>query len=343
MGRQVKHNSITSPELLAQVNKKNLELGEEFLDYLRSVQRSESTIEAYKSDLNIFWVYCLQHLDNKNFIDITKRDIVKFQNWCIYENENSSSRVRRLKACISSLSNYVENILDEEEEFKDFRSIVRKIENPPQERKLEKMVWSDEELEGLLDTLCSNGKYEQACFVALAMYGGRRKSELTRFRMTDFDEDKLVCDGALYKSDPIRTKGRANGKYIPCYTLAKRFKPYLDLWIKQRKELGINESEWLFPKFGNISEHIEPATINSWSNTCSNILGKPFYPHSLRHYYVSSMSRAGIPESVITQIVGWDSAEMFSVYNDNPADEQISRYFKNGDIAPPTQTDLSEL
>lgn len=342
MGRKVQHNNLTNPELIEQVNKNNLALGKDFLDYLKSVQRSESTIEAYRSDLNIFWVYCLQNLNNKDFVDITKRDIVKFQNWCIYENKNSSSRVRRLKACISSLSNYVENILDEEDEYKNFRSIVRKIENPPQERRLEKMVWTDEELEGLLNTLCETGRYKHACFVALAMYGGRRKSELTRFKVSDFAEDKLVCDGALYKSEPIRTKGRANGKYIPCYTLVKKFKPYFDLWMKEREKLGI-ESEWLFPDLNNPEEHVSAATITSWSNTCSSILGKPFYPHSLRHYYVSSLSRAGIPENVITQIVGWDSAEMCSIYNDNPTDDQISKYFKNGDIHTPEETSLSDL
>lgn len=342
VGRKVQYNNITSQDLLDRVNKNNIRLGEDFLEYLKSIQRSESTINAYRSDLNIFWVYCLQNLDNKNFIDITKRDIVKFQNWCIYDNKNSSSRVRRLKACISSLSNYVENILDEEEEFAGFRSIVRKIENPPQERRLEKSVWNDDELNYLLDELCSLEKYEQACFVALAMYGGRRKSELTRFKVSDFGEDKLVCDGALYKSDPIKTKGRASGKYIPCYTLAKKFKPYFDLWMGQRDLLGI-QSEWLFPKSTDFNEHIDPSTITSWSNTCSNILGKPFYPHSLRHYYVSSLSRAGIPENVITQIVGWDSAEMCSIYNDNPADDQIARYFKDGDLYAPTNTNISDL
>ena len=342
MGRSVKYNNLTSPELLEKVNENNMALGDEFLDYLRSVQRSETTIEAYRSDLNIFWVYVLQNLGNKDFVDISKRDIVKFQNWCIYENGHSAARVRRLKACIRSLSNYVENILDEDEEFKGFRSIVRKIENPPQETRLEKIVWTDDELQYLLDTLCEQKKFKQACFVALAMYGGRRKSELTRFRVSDFDDDKLVCDGALYKSAPIRTKGRANGKYIPCYTLVKKFKPYLDLWMKDREERGI-ESEWLFPKDGDTDNHIEPSTISSWSQTCSGILGKPFYPHSLRHYYVSSLSRAGIPENVITQIVGWDSAEMCSIYNDNPADDQISRYFKDGDICAPKDTSLSEL
>lgn len=55
MGRKVQHNNIVSDELLARVNPENIELGKDFLDYLRSIDRAGSTIEAYSYDLNIFW------------------------------------------------------------------------------------------------------------------------------------------------------------------------------------------------------------------------------------------------------------------------------------------------
>ena len=73
MGRKIQHNNIVTDELLAQCNKENIELGNDFLDYLRSVDRSPNTINAYRRDLYIFWVYLLQHCDNKFFIDLSKR------------------------------------------------------------------------------------------------------------------------------------------------------------------------------------------------------------------------------------------------------------------------------
>ena len=51
MGRKTKYSYITSPELLAEVNKKNTELLNDFLDYLRSVGRSHGTISQYKNDI----------------------------------------------------------------------------------------------------------------------------------------------------------------------------------------------------------------------------------------------------------------------------------------------------
>lgn len=336
-------NKLTSPELLAQVNPINTELKEDFLQYLKAVGRSAGTISQYGNDLDIFFCWVLQNAKNKEFTAVTKRDIIAFQGWLINDNENSPARVRRIKSAISSMSNFCENILaDEEEQYADFRSIVRKIENPALEPVREKTVWEDSELEELLDALTKNGDYEKACFLALAMYSGRRKAELCRFRVTDFGKDKLVCDGALYKSDPLRTKGRGGGKMIACYTLAKKFQPYLDRWLEKREEDGI-DSNWLFPSKLVPGEHIQISTVNSWADTLSRMSGKDFYWHSLRHAFTTSLAKAGIPDGVIQTIVNWESADMVRLYKDIDAEEEIGMYFKNGEIVVPEAKSFGDI
>ena len=312
----------------------------DFLDYLRSVQRSETTIAGYENDIQIAWVWCLQHNGNKFFVDWTKRNVIAYQNWMLNENGNSPARVRRLKAALSSLSNYIESVLDDE--YKDFRNIINKVENPVNRPVREKTVWDDDALEQLLTELVKKQEFEKACVLALGIYSGRRKAELCRFKVSDFDDANLVCDGALYKSAPIKTKGRGGGKYICCYTLAKKFKPYFDAWIAERQRIGI-ESEWLFPAAGNCAEQISIGTLNSFANTFSRMTGRDFYFHSLRHAFTTSLVRAGIPDSVITQIVGWESADMCKVYTDIDADEQIGMYFKNGDISVPTSRGIQDM
>lgn len=328
MPRKTKQVRITSPEKMEKINKSNMRLKNDFLLYLRSVQRSEGTISGYDSDLNIVMSYIYDELDNKDFQKLTKRDLIAFQNWLV-TNGMSSARIRRLKSAISSLSNYCELILaDDDPEFQGYRSIVRKIENPPLMPVREKTIWTDEELENLLAVLTEKREYEKACYVALAMYGGRRKAELCRFKVSDFDESRVVCDGALYKSAPILTKGN---KYLECYTLKKKFDPYLQNWMQYRTEHGI-DGVWLFPKHGCPEEHIELSTANSWALTFSRLTGRDWYAHSLRHYFVSALSRAGIPDGIVVQILGWSSSEMFKIYDDNPKDDRIAMYFSNGDI-----------
>lgn len=319
---------ITSPEKMREINKKNIQLKEDFLSYLKSLKRSPGTIAGYDSDLNIIMTFILGNFENKEFTKLTKRDLIRFQNWMV-DCGMSPARIRRIKACMSSLSNFVESIISEEDpELENYRSIVRKIENPPLTPVREKTVWTDEELEHLLDVLTGRGEYEKACYVALAMYGGRRKAELCRFKVSDFDDDRVVCSGALYKSAPILTKG---GKYLECYTLKKKFDPYLKKWMQYREEHGI-VSEWLFPRLDSLDKPVELSTVNSWANTFSRLTGRDWYAHSLRHYFVSALSRAGIPDSIVVQIVGWSSSEMFKIYDDNPKDDRIAMYFNDGDI-----------
>lgn len=60
MSRKTKLNNITSPELLSQVNPKNIVLLKDFLNYLKSIQRSSTTIHGYENDINIAWVCILK-------------------------------------------------------------------------------------------------------------------------------------------------------------------------------------------------------------------------------------------------------------------------------------------
>lgn len=341
MGRKTKMNNITSPELLAQVNPLNKGILKDYIEYLESMDRSETTIAAYKSDIEIAWVWCLQYNDNKFFVDWTKRNIVKYQNWLLNENENSPARVRRLKASLSSLSNYIENVCDDD--YPGFRNIVKKIESPIVQPVREKTVLTDNQLHSLLDKLTVRGSYDKACLIALAAFSGRRKSELVRFKVSDFSDDNLVCGGSLYKTGKIKTKGRGKmGKQLECFCLAKQFKPYLDRWLEYRKENNI-ESEWLFPEKGNPSEHLSPSTLNSWAATCSRLINVPLYLHSLRHYCVSKFKRAGIPDTVIQQYIGWSDISMVPIYSDIDADEQLGMYFGADGLKAPEQKSLDEL
>lgn len=344
MPRKTKQNSITAPEKTALINKSNMRLKDDFLAYLSSVQRSKGTINGYDNDLLIVFTYILDHLGNKNFEKLTKRDIASIQNWLVNENGNSPARVRRIKAAMSSLSNYIETILDDEEEFKNFKPIVRKIENPAMQQVRQKTVWEDDELDSLLKKLSDAGEHKKACALALAMCSGRRKAELCRFRVADFDDANLVCGGALYKtSEPIRTKGFGMGKYIYCYTMAKKFKPYFDAWMHQREELGV-ESEWLLPDAADQTKQIGESTLNSWALTFSKLSGKDFYWHSLRHYMTTNLAKLGLPDNVIQSIIGWTSADMVGVYKDISAEEEMSQYFdENGEIKAGASKSLSDL
>ena len=57
MARTTVYNNITTEEKIAKINENNIWLIDEFLEYLASVDRSPKTINAYRNDLHIFFVW----------------------------------------------------------------------------------------------------------------------------------------------------------------------------------------------------------------------------------------------------------------------------------------------
>lgn len=344
-GRSTVYNYITTLEKLKDVNIENTRLEEDFIEYLESIDRSAGTISQYRANLHIFWCWNLENNGNKCFVDLTKREVAKFQNYAINVWGWSPKRLRTFKSTLSSLSNFISNILDDE--YKDYKPIIRKIESPADTVVREKTVLTPGELQPLLTHLVEKEQYMKACLLALAMYSGRRKAEITRFKVSYFDDANLICGGALYKTpEKMVTKGRGKrGKLLDVYVLAHQFKPYLDYWLEERKRLGI-ESDWLFPKQQNgqwLDEPIGISTIDSCMKTFSRLLQRPIYAHMFRHHFCTELSNQGIPDNVIKEIVGWESLEMVSLYNDRSTEDTLDMYFDANGIKQVEKKNLNDL
>jgi site-specific recombinase XerD len=84
-------------------------------------------------------------------------------------------------------------------------------------------------------------------------------------------------------------------------------------------------------------------TLDSWAETFSNILGVPFYWHSLRHFFTTECSRSGLPDDVIQMLIGWNDISMVQVYKDIDADEQFEKYFNEDGIQKQESKSLSDM
>ncbi|MDD4780934.1 MAG: site-specific integrase [Tissierellia bacterium] len=340
MARSTVYNDIVTDELYEKVNENNKELLDDFIEYLQSTGKSELTITGYTSDIKIYFIWNLQNNRNKEFTSINKRDVIKYQNWLMNTLGLGSSRVRRLRASISSMSNYVENVLDDI--FPKFRNIINKIPAPASQPVREKTVFEDEDLEELLNILVEKEMFQEACALSLAMESGARKAELTRFKV-DFFKPEYIVHGSLYRTpEKIKTKGRG-GKMLNKYILANNFQPYLDKWLEEREKLGI-DNEYLFvTKTGDEWEVAKVSTLDSWAERFNKYIDKHFYWHANRHFFTTSLAKANIPAEVIKQIVGWESVEMVSTYNDTGIDDELGKYFGEDGIKQVEEKGLSDL
>ena len=330
-------------------DKKDLEhewLIEQFMDYLRAEGKSKKTLKNYESDLRIWFSWfeenCKFKGQPKTFNQLKAIDIIKFQAELL-EKGMSINRYSRLKSVISSLANYCENVLSEDDdypEFKNFRNICNKVKKPIKEVVREKTILQDVDIQNLLDQLVENKKYQQACALALAVYSGSRKAELLEFKVNYFKDENLKFGGSLYKTpEKIRTKGKMLEKYV----LAKQFKPYFDLWVNERKRLGI-DNEYLFVKKNNdVYEKAKESQLNYYAEYFTKLLDEDFYWHSCRHFWTTSLSQQGLPDAIIKTLTGWQSLEMVSIYKDIDEDEELSKYFDEDGIKQIEEKKITDL
>lgn len=240
------YNIIATEEELVNINPKNLELWESFEMWLRNASRSPGTIKNYKSDIvNIFFAWLMKYQDNKFFGDIKPKDILLFQDHVTTTLGMGNNRVRRIKDCLSSFSNYIINF----EDISGFENVIRTVPSPKRIKKIKNpSIFTDEDIKLIFEGLISDYRYMDACALAMVVYGGLRKTDVCQIKHDWFTKDHI--EGNLYKSpETIKTKG---DKDVHVYLLKKECDRWLYLWkkeykkVKKRQIFAEGTDQWLF-------------------------------------------------------------------------------------------------
>lgn len=343
---------IATEEKLAEVNPENRRLENYFLNYLMSTGKKSHTVSTYKFNLHMFWIWNLEHNGNKPFNKIKMKDIVSFQNYAADVWGWSPQSINAARTVLVALGKYIENaLIDEYVGYKQSVSRVKPLKVPQkEERTYEGVEYKEDELGELLDYLVNNEMYEEACALALGMNNGRDAAELAQFKLRYFQPNYLVCGDALYKTpEPIKTiERRGKSKKIYVYTLAAPFKPYLDLWVMERRRLGI-VNQWLFPRERDGIFYDKPATedvFSSWADIFQKYtmerFDKPFMWNLLKRFFTTKLSVSGIPANVIQGLQGWDSEDMVNANDDSEID-RLEKYFSMDGIIQKQSTSLEIL
>lgn len=325
MPRETFRKVITSEEKIENIEPSNKKLTERFLRFL-SPKSSEGTIKVYRSNLNMFFCWNLKNNNNKPFEKIRKIEMQEFFLFCSEELHFSSNRYAQMHSSLSSLSNYIENVLDEEPEYEDFRNIVKKIDKLPKETVRKKTILSVDTVDKLMKDLEKEQRVQEATFIALAISSGARISELFRITLDLLDEKETAFDDLfLVTKEPIKTKGRGrNGKQLHKYIIKAIFLPWLKKWLPMRAEIlkrnGIEEHNSIFIKQDGTPA--TEATVRRWIERWEEMTNLDIYPHSFRHYFVTYLSKIGLEAELIQSIVGWSSGDMVAIYNDLRIDER---------------------
>lgn len=314
MARKTFKKIITSKENSEKILPKNRTLIEKFL---REKDRkcSDKTILGYASDLEIFFTWNLLYNENKYFPEMKKREVSEFFSYCTSELKWSGARFGRMRSVVSVLSDYIVKYYDEE--YPTYRNFIKDtIESMPKIAVREKTVLKEEDINKLLDWLKCEGREQEACFLSLAINSGARVSELLQFKTNFIDENRTAYTGNLFlkTTEELRTKGFGKiGHRMYKYIIKDAFLPYFNSWMEKRNETGVS-SDYLF--INTVGNPATTQTVDRWFRRWEKYLGENIYAHSFRHYFVTQLTRIGMPSDFIVEVVGWKSAEMYKIYND---------------------------
>ena len=282
-------------EMWNQVSEEHKSITDEFLKV--NSQLSKQTRKQYTSGLHQFFWWVHTELKDKPLYKITKRDFLKYLSYLDDKNMSSSGKGFK-KASVSSLNNYIENIVaDDDENYKTFRNFTKNLPSIPKNRTYNKVKITQEEYNLMMETLLKDNNYMGMAWVASAWNIGARRSELLQFKSDIINYP--IPEGQNYVlSHWIRGKGKSvDGKPLQYMVNLEALK-YIKLWIDKRGY----EHEYIFTNRNK--EQISESWADEFcANVLSPIVGRRINVHLWKASCITNLLSKGVDIKLVSKYV----------------------------------------
>lgn len=271
---------------------------EEFFHFLL-IERglSENTIEAYKRDLLLYYLYLGKYRKKTAWEQISRNDIMQFMYWLNDEGKSSSTIARML-----STLRLFHQFLIREHDLKEDPSLH--IETPKTMRKLPKIL-SSSEIDKLL-TISPVNKYaiRNKAMLETLYATGLRVSELIKLTMNDLHLSMgfVRCIGKGSKE-----------RIVPLGEIAR---DAIQLYIESaRGEFVKNKrTENLF-----VNHHGNPLSRQGFWKIMKEVarnagIKKELSPHTLRHSFATHLLENGADLRAVQEMLGHADISTTQIY-----------------------------
>lgn len=272
-----------------------------FQSYMKSKGRSKQTIQAYSGDLREFIEYAdsIQKTANQ----IAFRDLQSWMEKLEKRGLSASSRARK----VSSLKSFFTYLLKIDEIEKNPAELLEKPHVPVKKPE----VISRDSARNLLSNSIENinesfNSFRDYTIVAMFLYTGIRREELTNIKLSDISEKDgtILIHGKGYKERIV---------YI-----FEDFRPILSEYLNvyRKKYRYERESEYLF--LSQKSKKLHPATINDIVNKAFETAGikkSGVSAHVLRKCFATTLYNDGQTEiTMVAEALGHSSTDVTRRY-----------------------------
>lgn len=306
MARGTVYNRIFNEEDWRLVNKENKNIMDDFLEEYRQQKKKKSTLDQYFNDIRIVLIYILKELNNRNILELTKKDFRRFNLW-LQDKGMSSSRVNRLMSATRSMLTFCED--DDDYDYE--QNVARKVKGLAKEEVREIHFLTEEQIILLREELRRRKDYAKMLLLDLAYDSAGRRNELYQVKK----------DGLLDRNNTNIVVGKRGKKFPLIYF--SRTKESLKLYLEER---GEDDFESLWVSGIKIRKEVSYQSIYDWFVQMAEILkgltGEdiPFNAHSLRHTALENLSNG---THYILKELGTDKLDL----------EQLKVYAHHSDVS----------
>lgn len=203
MSRGGVYNKIYTEEKWEKVNPENKAIVEDFLTEYKQQKKSKGTINAYFQDLRIVLIKIMEDFNNKNILEMTKKDFRRLNLW-FDECGMSPARCNRLHSATNSLLTFCE---DDDDYDYDINT-SKKVKGVPREKvktNEDDFFFTFEEFIKVRDILLKREEYQIAAMWSLAFDSGGRRNEIyqvQKYGLLDGNKTNIVV-GKRGKKFPL--------------------------------------------------------------------------------------------------------------------------------------------
>lgn len=275
---------------LNKVNSETLKMFQKYKTDMVIRELSEKTIAGYQNDLENFWVWIYDNLNNKSMLELTEDDIVDFIYFCKTQGNNS----RRIKRRMSSISAFY-NFLMKKRIIKE--NPMAYIDRPKKDTDVITQTFlTQEQVDAMKRVLAENversvgasGKHRAMQWQAYALFSLSTMARINAVHNTRWEQ---IDYANRTVSNVVEKEG-----YVVTLYFSKEVCGLLQGLKKFREENDIDDGGYVFVSVINGKYDVcSTGTLTDWCHSIGEMIGVPtLHAHDFRHSGATLLKNKGM-------------------------------------------------
>ena len=276
------------------INKENLKLLDKYKVDMAIRELSPLTQDRYINDLKGWFVYLLEHQDNRNVLDLVDDDITEYLYWC-KKLGNNANRMKMRVSVVSAFYRFLRKkryLTTNPTEF---------IEPPKRVIPVTVQTYLTSEQVALMrEKLIESNQTQLRLYAMLSLSTMARLSAIASLKWSQIDMNACVIHDVREKE----------GKIVDIY-FNDEVKQLLFILKSERTIRGLQDHGWLWYT-GRCTEttHIHRNTLWDWCKQIGKMIGvETLHPHDFRHSGATLLRNAGMPLEDISVLLNHESTD----------------------------------